>query len=210
MVKDRKKASSSGHPSSSAWGLWMAMVAAVAVLAWGAWWVGQPQPVVQTPPPVQTMPIANLAQEAPSGSPQSMAPDFSAPDVATGKVITLSGLKGKVVLVDFWATWCGPCRMAIPHLIELQKEFGTKGVQIVGVSLDQKGPAVVKPFMKSWKMNYPTIMDADGQLASQWGGIRGIPSLFLVDKKGKIVQNFVGYQPKEALLGPIKRLLNES
>src|SRR6185369_14044236 len=114
-----------------------------------------------------------------------------------GKPFRLSDQKGKVVLIDFWATGCGPCRMAIPHLIELQKEYKGKGLQVVGVSLDQQGPAVVKPFYQQWKMNYTVVIDDQGAAARDYGGIRSIPTAILVGRDGRIVTGFVGYRPKE-------------
>lgn len=141
---------------------------------------------------------------APEASSADQAPDFSLAEVGTGKTFSLSANKGKVVLIDFWATWCGPCRMAIPHLIELQKEYGDKGFTMVGVSLDQQGEPVVAPFYRQWNMNYPVVIDADGSVARNYGGIRSIPTAVLIDKHGKIVNGFVGYRPKEVFEEAIK------
>ena len=160
----------------------------------------QPQPQVQPNP-------SQMSAPKPAEQGADMAPDFSLTDVNTGKNFTLASMRGKVVLVDFWATWCGPCRMAIPHLIDLQQQYKGKGLQVVGVSLDQQGPAVVKPFYQQWKMNYIVGVDDQGQVARQYGGIRSIPTAVLIDKHGKVITGFVGYRPKEEYENAIKAAL---
>jgi thiol-disulfide isomerase/thioredoxin len=140
-------------------------------------------------------------------------PDFSLPSVAVGpgagKEIRLSSYKGKVVLLDFWATWCGPCRMEIPHFVELQKQYGKKGFTLIGVSLDQQGEAVVKPFMQQWKINYPMVIDAAGEVQASYGGIRSIPTTVLIGKNGEVREVFIGYRPKELFEEAIKKALLE-
>ena len=163
----------------------------------------QPQPQVQPNP-------AQMSAPKPQEASADTAPDFSLTDVNTGKSFTLASMRGKVVLVDFWATWCGPCRMAIPHLIDLQQQYKGKGLQVVGVSLDQQGPAVVKPFYQQWKMNYIVGVDDQGQVARQYGGIRSIPTAVLIDKHGKVITGFVGYRPKEEYENAIKAALAKS
>ena len=160
----------------------------------------------QAPQPT-VMPPQAPGGQAEAASSATAAPDFTLNNVANGKPFKLSGQRGKVVLIDFWATWCGPCRMAIPHLRELQKEYGPKGFTIVGVSLDQQGEAVVKPFYSQWEMNYPVVVDAYGEVARSYGGIRSIPTAVLVDKQGNILTGFVGYRPKEVFEEAIKAAL---
>ena len=138
----------------------------------------------------------------------SLAPDFSLVNVADGKPVTLSKLRGKVVLVDFWATWCPPCRMTIPHLMDLQKEYGGKRFTVVGISLDQQGESVVKPFYDAWKMNYPVVIDQDGSVARNYGGIRSIPTGLLIDRGGRVITGFVGYRPKDEIEGLVKKALD--
>lgn len=150
------------------------------------------------------------SQASADGSPYEPAPDFVLTDIASGKPWRLSDQKGKVVLIDFWATWCGPCRMAIPHLIELQNEYGPKGFTLVGVSLDQQGEAVVRPFYKSWKLNYPVVLDPMGEVARTYGGIRSIPTYLLVDKQGRVVNYFMGYRPKAEFEKAIQTALAKS
>jgi cytochrome c biogenesis protein CcmG/thiol:disulfide interchange protein DsbE len=167
-----------------------------------------PQPKAQVAPdqngavgPTATPDQTQSAEQNP------LAPDFTLTDIKTGKPLNLHSLRGKVVLVDFWATWCGPCRMAIPHLIELQQEYRAKGLRVVGISLDQQGPAVVKPFYKEWKMNYSVVVDDTGTVARDYGGIRSIPTALLIDKTGHITAGFIGYRPKEEYESYIKAAL---
>jgi thiol-disulfide isomerase/thioredoxin len=152
------------------------------------------------------------AQPPQAQSRSKVPPDFSLPSVtvgAAGKEIRLSSYKGKVVLLDFWATWCGPCRMEIPHFVELQKQYGSKGFTLIGVSLDQQGEAVVKPFMQQWKINYPMVIDAGGEVQASYGGIRSIPTTVLIGKNGEVREVFIGYRPKELFEEAIKKALLE-
>jgi thiol-disulfide isomerase/thioredoxin len=137
---------------------------------------------------------------------QDVAPDFTLPRVNSSKVFQLSKQRGKVVLVDFWATWCPPCRMSIPHLIDLQKEHGGKNFTVVGVSLDQQSQ-VLPPFVTQWKMNYPVVNDSDGAVARAYGGIRSIPTGVLIDRHGKVITGFVGYHPKEEMEAMVEQAL---
>jgi thiol-disulfide isomerase/thioredoxin len=147
------------------------------------------------------------AAPVPTPDASKIPPDFSLPAVGTGKTVTLSKYRGKVVLLDFWATWCGPCRMEIPHLIELQKAYRDQGFNIIGVSLDRQGEPVVKSFMEQWKVNYTMVMDSSGQLANTYGGIRSIPTTLLIGRDGEVKQVFVGYNSKEIFEEAIKKAL---
>jgi thiol-disulfide isomerase/thioredoxin len=123
-------------------------------------------------------------------------PDFTLDTVSSGKPFHLRDHIGQVVLIDFWATWCGPCRMALPHLIELENKFGGKDFTVVGVSLDQQGPDVVRAFAQQWDLNYPVVVDSDGSLAREYGGIREIPTTLVIDREGRVVGDpLIGYRP---------------
>lgn len=122
------------------------------------------------------------------------APAWTLNDV-DGNPVSSESLKGKVVVVDFWATWCPPCREEIPHYIEMQKELGPKGLVIVGVSLDAKGPAVVKPFIEKYGMNYTVVM-GDDEIAEVFGGIEAIPTTFVIDREGRIASKKIGYESR--------------
>jgi len=134
------------------------------------------------------------------------AADFQLTDL-NGTPLSLSSLKGKVVLIDFWATWCPPCRMEIPHLKELYASYKGKGLEIVGLSIEEDAGAV-KGFVQSNGIPYPVAL-ADAKLQQAYGGIRGIPTAFLVDKKGRIAKQLFGYTDKEVFDREIQKLLSE-
>ena len=134
------------------------------------------------------------------------APEFSLKSV-DGKTVKLSDYKNKVVLIDFWATWCPPCRKGIPDLIELQKEF-KKDLVILGISVDTDTKPDVPGFIKNYGINY-TVVYGDQATAKLFGGVSGIPTSFLIDQKGNIVDKHVGLVPKETLASGIKALLKK-
>ena len=156
----------------------------------------------------QTVEVPGATTPSQTGSSSSgFAPGFELTDVMNGNEISLEDYRGKVVLIDFWATWCRPCRMEIPHFIELREELHGEGFEIIGVSVDRK-PGVVKPFAEEWKINYPVVVDA-GAVSTAYGGIRSSPTAFLVDRKGKIIDTFVGYRPKVVFEQAIRRALKQ-
>jgi len=119
----------------------------------------------------------------------SLAPDFSLPDF-TGQRLDLSSYRGKVVLLDFWATWCDPCRDEIPHFVDLQNKYGGQGLQIIGVSMDD-GPEPVRDFYHRFKMNYPVVM-GNAKMGELYGGILGLPIAFLIGRDGRIRAKHIG------------------
>jgi peroxiredoxin len=133
------------------------------------------------------------------------APNFSL-KTSDGKTIELKKLEGKVVVVNFWATWCPPCKSEIPGFLEVYKQYKAKGLEIVGISLDETGWKVVKPFVEAYKITYPVVV-GDANLARAYGGIEGIPASFVIDKKGNIVTRHVGYLDKASLENLVKGLL---
>jgi peroxiredoxin len=130
-----------------------------------------------------------------------MAPGFTLTDI-NGKSVSLSDFRGKVVILDFWATWCPPCKQEIPDFISLQKEYGPRGLQVVGVALDE--PGKVQAFARQNGMNYPVLLGTQ-DLASKYGGIRGIPTTFVIDKTGKLVNKFEGYRPRSVFESEVKK-----
>jgi len=134
------------------------------------------------------------------------APNFALQD-AEGKTVQLSDFAGKVVVLNFWATWCGPCRTEIPGFVRLYSKYQDKGLVIVGISVDQKGWSVVKPFMKQYKINYPILM-ANQQVVLDYGGIQAIPTTFIINQDGEIVEKLVGLRPETYFENRIQQLLN--
>lgn len=135
------------------------------------------------------------------------APDFTLKDL-DGKDHKLSDYRGKVVILDFWDTWCPPCREEIPGFVQLQKELGGKDLQIIGIALGREGKEKVKKFAADYKINYPTlIFDGNQKLLNDYGGIRSIPTTFIIDKEGGIVEKLVGFHPKNQFEKKVAPLL---
>jgi cytochrome c biogenesis protein CcmG/thiol:disulfide interchange protein DsbE len=128
------------------------------------------------------------------GSTGQQAPQFSLQDL-DGKTVSLKDFGSKVIIVDFWATWCGPCRMEIPHLNQLYLDNKGKGLQIIGVSMDD-GSDVVKQFLLKNRVDYPVVMGNDG-VANDFGGVEGLPTKFIIDRSGNVIRKLVGYQVAE-------------
>jgi peroxiredoxin len=131
------------------------------------------------------------------------APDFTLPDI-NGKQVGLSEFKGKVVMLDFFASWCPPCRQEVPDFVELQKAYGDNGLAVVGVALVNMQEA--KDFAVKFSINYPVLID-DGNVSNLYGPIRSIPTTFILDKNGKIVKLYIGMRPKNIFEADIKELL---
>jgi thiol-disulfide isomerase/thioredoxin len=133
------------------------------------------------------------------------APQFSLANL-DGKNVSLKDFANKVIVVDFWATWCGPCREEIPHLNELYENYRGKGLVVVGISMDAEGPEVVKQFAKELRMEYPVVMGNEN-VQQDFGGIVGLPTTFVIDRKGNIVKKYTGYQP--AIMQDMEQTIKE-
>jgi cytochrome c biogenesis protein CcmG/thiol:disulfide interchange protein DsbE len=125
---------------------------------------------------------------------------------ADGKTYDLNKLTGKVVVVNFWATWCGPCRIEIPDFIEVYKNYKGRGVEIIGVSLDRDEWEKVTPFVKKNNINYPIVM-GNGEIARKFSNFNAIPTTFIIDKNGTIVDEHTGILTKAQLEAKLKPLL---
>ncbi len=132
--------------------------------------------------------------------------DFTMKDVE-GKDVSLQSYKGKVILLDFWATWCGPCKVEIPHFIEFQQKYGPKGLQVVGVSVDDPVDKLA-PYVKEMGMNYP-VLQGLGHDAVQdaYGPILGIPVSVMISRDGKICATHTGLTGKDVFEKEIESLL---
>jgi len=132
------------------------------------------------------------------------APNFSLQD-QSGRMVKLSSLQGKVVVLNFWATWCLPCIKEIPGLNELYSNYRDRGVEIVGISTDETGWKAVEPFMKEHKIDYGVVVD-NGKVSEKYL-LRGLPLTVVIDRKGKIASRHPGYTDKSLLEEKIKCLL---
>jgi peroxiredoxin len=142
----------------------------------------------------------------PPGAVGSTAPAFALKDV-DGKSLNLADYRGKVVLLDYWATWCVPCRSEIPHFVEFQDKYAAQGFQVMGISMDD-GPQPVQDFYKQFKMNYPVAMGTT-QLAESYGGILGLPVTFLIGRDGKIAAKYVGLTETPVIQQKLESLLKQ-
>lgn len=147
-----------------------------------------------TPKKEPTTPPAPKVAAAPVTLPVAgPAPMWELKDL-DGKVVRWSDFKGKVVVVDLWATWCAPCKEEIPGYISLVKKYGAEGLVIVGISMDQAGPDVVKAFVAKNAMNYPVLMMEEAAMAA-FGDVEAIPTTFLIDRMGQVRDRKVGAEP---------------
>ena len=136
---------------------------------------------------------------------RQMAPDFGLKD-ADGKTVHLSDYRGKVVLLDFWATWCGPCKMEIPWFMEFERKYKDRGFAVLGVSMDDDGWKVVKPFIQETAMNYRVLLGND-QTGDLYGGIEALPTAYLIDREGRIAVQHVGLTGRRDFEDGIEKLL---
>ena len=136
-----------------------------------------------------------------------LAPDFTLASL-DGKNVTLSDLRGRAVLLNFWATWCGPCKIEMPWFIELQKEYGPQGLQIVGVAMDDASKEEIQKFVQEMGVNY-TILLGKEAVGQEYGGVDVLPTTFFIDRDGKIVSREFGLQSRSLFVANIKRSLSQ-
>ncbi|MDP4198825.1 MAG: TlpA disulfide reductase family protein [Bacteroidota bacterium] len=137
------------------------------------------------------------------------APDFELKDL-DGNVHHLSDYRGKVVVLNFWATWCPPCRKEIPDFIELQKQLAPQGVQFLGIALDDEGLPKVKPWVASHGFSYPILLpDAAGKVVASYGEMSSIPVTYFIDRKGVIRSTFIGMRQRPVIEKELAPLVAE-
>ncbi|HTG43967.1 MAG TPA: TlpA disulfide reductase family protein [Verrucomicrobiae bacterium] len=135
------------------------------------------------------------------------APAWTLKDM-DGKTVASTNFLGKVVLLDFWATWCPPCRQEIPGFINLQTKYGPEGLVVIGVDVGPEESSVVKDFMKSLGINY-LVVAGDDKIDAAFGGIEGLPTTFVIDRAGQIVSRHMGFRPEMVFEAAIKPLLQK-
>ncbi len=135
---------------------------------------------------------------------RKVAPDFTLTD-AQGRAVTLSALRGKVVLLDFWATWCGGCKLEIPWYVEFHRKYRGQGLVVVGVSMDEEGMKVVKPFLEQRHIDYPVVIGSEA-LGQQFG-LQSMPLTLLIDRKGRIAVAHAGVVDRANFEDHVRELL---
>jgi thiol-disulfide isomerase/thioredoxin len=159
---------------------------------------------------------AEEADEDTTGMNGKIAPNFTLDDVS-GKKVSLASYRGHPLIVDFWATWCGPCKVEIPWFEKLHDQYASQGLEILGVSaddLDKDDPAKlftekqdIADFVQKMHMNYPVLIDADS-IANSYGGLDALPTTFFIDKSGKIVASTVGLAPRDVIVADIEKAIH--
>ncbi len=143
---------------------------------------------------------------APHQTELRVAPDFALTDLS-GQSIKLSDFRGKVILLDFWASWCEPCKTEIPHFIDMQNRYASQGLQVIGISMDDEEKPV-RDFQQQFKMNYPVAI-GNAKLAESYGGILGLPITFVIDHQGRIYKRHIGQTEPSVFEGEVRKLLGE-
>jgi thiol-disulfide isomerase/thioredoxin len=194
----------------------------LATFAWAGWanWMYRKQAAERALAAAshgELVPVAGDVPQQGSALMGKPAPEFTLPDLS-GKEVSLSSFKGKTLLINFWATWCGPCKLETPWLIELQNEYGPKGLQIVGISTegddlkpgDTEGwahdKAAIAKFVKEEHMDYPVLINGDS-LATQYAGLEVMPTSVYVNAEGKVVAVQLGITSKEEMAANIEKAL---
>jgi thiol-disulfide isomerase/thioredoxin len=134
------------------------------------------------------------------------APDFTL-DSLEGKSVRLSDLRGRAVLLNFWATWCGPCKIEMPWFVELQNQYGSQGLQIVGVAMDDASKEDIAKFAKEMGVNYPVLIGKEA-VGDAYGGVPALPESFFIGRDGKIVDKIIGLRGKGEIEDAIKKALS--
>lgn len=157
----------------------------------------------ETPPPAPELPEASPLTPGAAASLPVEIPDIRLQDLV-GEDVEVLPLLGKVTLVNFWATWCPPCRQETPDLVRLHAEYGEQGLQVIGISLDLEGPEKVGPFVEEFAISYPILMGTQ-ETADLFGLQFGLPVTLIVDEQGRILRRIMGLFPT----GQIRPLIED-
>jgi cytochrome c biogenesis protein CcmG/thiol:disulfide interchange protein DsbE len=136
----------------------------------------------------------------------TQAPDFTLQSL-DGKPTSLSDFRGKAVLLNFWATWCSPCKIEMPWFVELQKQYGGQGLQIVGIAMDDSSKDDISKFTKEMGVNYPVLLGKEA-VGDAYGGVPNLPESYFIGRDGKIVDKIIGLRGKAEIEDSIKKALN--
>lgn len=165
-------------------------------------------------PATSSSPSATGSNVPAGGTIQSPDEPEDAPDVTvetmSGESIALAGRPGEVLLVNFWATWCAPCRKEIPDLVALQEDLGPRGLTVIGISLDQQGAEAVEPFLADYAINYPIALDTEGAIEKAFGGVYGLPMTYVIGPEGRIQHRVLGLFPTDEMRPKLTALLDGS
>jgi thiol-disulfide isomerase/thioredoxin len=137
----------------------------------------------------------------------NLAPDFEL-QTLEGKNLKLSDLRGKAVLLNFWATYCGPCKIEMPWFVELQKEYGPQGFQIIGVAMDDASTEEIAKFVKDLGVNYPILLGKEA-VGQSYGGVGVLPTTFFLDRDGKVIAREFGLQSRSVFVDHIKKAMGQ-
>ncbi len=154
--------------------------------------------------------VASAAFQGASDAPAkgALAPDFTLKTL-DGKDVQLSSLRGKAVLLNFWATWCEPCKIEMPWLVDLQKKYRMQGLEIVGVAMDDSGEKTIADFAHKMQVNY-TVLVGSEKVAQMYGGLDGLPTSFFLGRDGKVVDTALGLVSESTIEDAIKKSLATS
>jgi len=136
------------------------------------------------------------------------APDFTL-QTLDGNTVHLSDYRGKAVLLNFWATWCGPCKIEMPWFVELQKQYGAAGLQILGVAMDDASPGEIAKFAKDLGVNYPVLIGKEA-VGDAYGGVDYLPESFFIDRNGKVLDKVLGLKGRGEIEDNVKKILASS
>jgi thiol-disulfide isomerase/thioredoxin len=153
----------------------------------------------------------HMARRSGSDAPSIVGKSTPAPDFTLEKLnggnLKLSDLRGKAVLLNFWATWCGPCKIETPWLVEMQNQYGNQGLQVVGVAMDDSGKDEISKFANDMGVNYPVLLGKEA-VGEEYGGVPALPESFFIGRDGKIVDRIIGLKGKAEIEDAIKKALN--